>query len=58
MNRPLQEPKDMIWQQRRGRTPSDHEYAIGEALMCVMLGAPKPQTPTYPADHPLARVKR
>jgi len=29
-----------------------------EALMCVMLGAPKPQTPTYPADHPLASVKR
>lgn len=29
-----------------------------EALMCVMLGAPKPVTPTYPADHPLAGVKR
>ena len=25
-----------------------------ESLMCVMLGASKPQTPTYPADHPLA----
>lgn len=29
-----------------------------EALMCVMLGASKPQTPTYPPDHPLASVKR
>ena len=29
-----------------------------EALMCVMLGASKPQTPTYPADHPLAKIKR
>lgn len=29
-----------------------------EALMCVMLGAAKPQTPTYPPDHPLAKVKR
>ena len=29
-----------------------------EALMCVMLGAPKPQIPTYPPDHPLASVKR
>jgi quercetin dioxygenase-like cupin family protein len=29
-----------------------------EALMCVMLGATKPQVPTYPADHPLAKVKR
>jgi mannose-6-phosphate isomerase-like protein (cupin superfamily) len=36
------------------------EINIGEedALMCVMLGASKPQTPTYPADHPLASVKR
>jgi hypothetical protein len=24
----------------------------------VMLGAKKPITPTYPADHPLAKVKR
>ncbi len=32
MNRPLHEPKDMIWQQRRERTPSDHENAMGEAL--------------------------
>jgi quercetin dioxygenase-like cupin family protein len=29
-----------------------------EALMCVMLGAPKPQTPTYPEGHPLANIKR
>ena len=29
-----------------------------EALMCVMLGASKPKTPTYPADHPLAKIKR
>ena len=29
-----------------------------EALMCVMLGASKPQIPTYPSDHPLAKIKR
>ena len=29
-----------------------------EALMCVMLGSPTPQVPTYPADHPLAKIKR
>ena len=29
-----------------------------DALMCVMLGAVKPVTPTYPPDHPLAKVKR
>ncbi|MCZ6860537.1 MAG: cupin domain-containing protein [Alphaproteobacteria bacterium] len=29
-----------------------------EALMCVMLGTPNPQIPTYPADHPLAKIKR
>lgn len=29
-----------------------------EALMCVMLGTPKPQIPTYPEDHPLSKVKR
>ncbi|PCI53964.1 MAG: cupin [Alphaproteobacteria bacterium] len=29
-----------------------------EALMCVMLGAGKPQIPTYPDDHPLAKLKR
>jgi mannose-6-phosphate isomerase-like protein (cupin superfamily) len=36
------------------------EINVGEedALMCVMLGAPKPVTPTYPPDHPLAKIKR
>ena len=36
------------------------EINIGgeDVLMCVMLGAAKPQTPTYPADHPLAAIKR
>ena len=29
-----------------------------EALMCVMLGATKPVTPSYPPDHPLASIKR
>ena len=29
-----------------------------EALMCVMIGNPKPVRPTYPADHPLASIKR
>jgi quercetin dioxygenase-like cupin family protein len=36
------------------------EINIGEedALMCVMLGAKTPVRPTYPADHPLAKIKR
>jgi len=36
------------------------EINIGDedALMCVMLGAKKPITPTYPEDHPLAKIKR
>lgn len=36
------------------------EINVGEedALMCVMLGASKPVTPTYPPDHPLASIKR
>ncbi|MFC3608203.1 cupin domain-containing protein [Stutzerimonas tarimensis] len=36
------------------------EHNIGEedALMCVMLGAKKPITPTYPPESPLARIKR
>lgn len=36
------------------------EINIGEedALMCVMLGAKKPVTPTYPDDHPLSKIKR
>ena len=29
-----------------------------EALMCVMLGTPRPLLPTYPPDHPLASLKR
>jgi quercetin dioxygenase-like cupin family protein len=29
-----------------------------DALMCVMLGTPRPQIPTYPQDHPLSRIKR
>ena len=29
-----------------------------EALMCVMIGNPKPVTPAYPEDHPLAQIKR
>ncbi|MFC6669858.1 cupin domain-containing protein [Marinobacterium aestuariivivens] len=29
-----------------------------DALMCVMLGTPKPQIPTYPQDHPLSKIKR
>ncbi len=29
-----------------------------EALMCVMLGSPKPTIPTYPPDHPLAKIDR
>lgn len=36
------------------------EANIGEedAIIMVMIGASKPLTPTYPADHPLAKVKR
>lgn len=36
------------------------ETNVGEedALMCVMLGSPKPITPTYPPDSPLAKIKR
>ena len=32
MTRPLQEPEDIIWQQRLGRTPSAYEDAMGVAL--------------------------
>lgn len=31
---------------------------VEEALMCVIVGSPKPVTPTYPASHPLAKIKR
>ena len=36
------------------------ERNIGDedALMCVMLGSPKPITPVYPPDSPLAKIKR
>ena len=36
------------------------EVNIGdeEAIMMVMIGSPKPITPPYPSDHPLAKVKR
>jgi mannose-6-phosphate isomerase-like protein (cupin superfamily) len=36
------------------------EINIGEedALMCVMLGSPKPITPVYPPGSPLAAIKR
>jgi mannose-6-phosphate isomerase-like protein (cupin superfamily) len=36
------------------------EINIGDedALMCVMLGSPRPVTPTYPPEHPLAKIKR
>ncbi|HEX7007354.1 MAG TPA: cupin domain-containing protein [Alphaproteobacteria bacterium] len=34
---------------------NDHDE---EALMCVMLGAPKPKIPTYPPDHPLSKIDR
>ncbi|HEY2183663.1 MAG TPA: cupin domain-containing protein [Xanthobacteraceae bacterium] len=36
------------------------EANIGEedAIMMVMIGSPKPVTPTYPPEHPLAKVKR
>ena len=36
----------------------EHNIGDEDALMCVMLGAPKPQTPTYPPEHPLSRIKR
>ena len=29
-----------------------------EALMCVMIGSLKPETPSYPDYHPLSKVKR
>jgi mannose-6-phosphate isomerase-like protein (cupin superfamily) len=36
----------------------EHNIGQEEALMCVMVGSPKPITPTYPPDHPLSKVKR
>ena len=35
-----------------------HNEGMEEALMCVMIGNPKPVKPTYPDDHPLASIKR
>jgi len=35
-----------------------YNFRDEEALMCVMLGASKPVTPHYPADHPLTQIKR
>ena len=29
-----------------------------EAVIMVMIGSPKPVTPTYPPEHPLSKVKR
>lgn len=29
-----------------------------DALMCVMIGNPKPVIPTYPDTHPLSKIKR
>ena len=37
---------------------SEENIGDEDALMCVMLGASTPKTPTYPPDHPLAKIKR
>jgi len=31
---------------------------IEEALMLVVIGSTKPETPSYPPDHPLSKIKR
>lgn len=31
---------------------------LEDALMCVMLGAPKANIPTYPSERPLSKIKR
>jgi mannose-6-phosphate isomerase-like protein (cupin superfamily) len=36
----------------------EHNIGDEDALMCVMLGSPKPITPTYPPGSPLAAIKR
>ena len=36
----------------------EHNIGDEDCLMCVMLGSPKPITPTYPPDSPLAKIKR
>ena len=34
------------------------EVNVGDEEAIIMVGSPKPVTPTYPPDHPLAKVKR
>jgi mannose-6-phosphate isomerase-like protein (cupin superfamily) len=50
-------PRDLIWipagTYRGVRNDTD-----ADAAMVVVLGAGKPQLPTYPPDHPLANVRR
>lgn len=36
----------------------EHNIGDEEALMCVMIGSPKPITPVYPPDSPLTHAKR
>ncbi len=36
----------------------EHNIGDEDALLCVMLGASKPITPTYPPESPLAKIKR
>ena len=36
----------------------EHNIGDEDALMCVMLGSPKPITPTYPPGSPLTKIKR
>ncbi len=36
----------------------EHNIGDEDALMCVLLGSPKPITPTYPPESPLAKIKR
>jgi mannose-6-phosphate isomerase-like protein (cupin superfamily) len=36
----------------------EHNVGDEDALMCVMLGSPKPITPVYPPDSPLTQIKR
>jgi quercetin dioxygenase-like cupin family protein len=31
---------------------------VEEALMLVVIGSTKPETPSYPPDHPLSKIKR
>ncbi len=35
----------------------EHNIGDEDALMCVMLGSPKPITPVYPRESPLAKIK-